>query len=650
MRSGSGCRRALAAVLLLWLSTPLIAQADPQGNSPVGAAAATETAPAPESRPLPAAGDLDRQSEPVSDLRELVELYQHDLRALSRRYDARGSAQRRERLRGFFEEWGKRLETLDLEQLNAEGRVDLVLLRSEVLGEVAALDLEERRHAEVAELLPFADDIFGLHDARRQRLHPEGQSSAHLLDELRTSAKETREALERGLEAAKKADESSGDDKKAKKRKKAKARDGASSSDKKSEEEEKPKLTATKTAAHRAARYSEQLREVLRSWFDYANGYDPVFSWWAQNPHERLDKEIEGYVEFLRKRVLEIKEDEDAPIVGDPVGRVALLEQLKQEMLSYSPEELVELAEAELAWCEEEMRKAARDMGFGDDWKAALEKVKNLHVGPGAQPDMVRELADEATEYVESRGLVTVPPLAKEVWRMEMMSPERQKMSPFFLGGEAIIVSFPTDTMTHEQKLMSMRGNNRHFSRATVHHELIPGHHLQGFMTRRYNAHRSVFSTPFWGEGWALYWEMRLWDLGFPQTPEDRIGMLFWRMHRCARVIWSLGFHLGETSPQEAVEFLVERVGHERENALAEVRRSFEGTYPPLYQAAYLIGGMQFYALHQEFVESGRMSEREFHDTILRGGRMPVAMVRQRLSGTPLTSAGLPEWRFAENR
>src|SRR5690606_41428542 len=51
-------------------------------------------------------------------------------------------------------------------------------------------------------------------------------------------------------------------------------------------------------------------------------------------------------------------------------------------------------------------------------------------------------------------------------------------------------------------------------------HELIPGHHLQGFMTRRYNDHRSIFNTPFWGEGWALYWELVLWDQGFPRGPE----------------------------------------------------------------------------------------------------------------------------------
>ena len=227
-----------------------------------------------------------------------------------------------------------------------------------------------------------------------------------------------------------------------------------------------------------------------------------------------------------------------------------------------------------------------------------------------------------------------------------MMTPEQQRVSPFFLGGEVIRVSYPTDAMTHDDKLMSMRGNNPHFSRATVHHELIPGHHLQGFMTSRYNSHRQAFGTPFWGEGWALYWEMLLWDLGFAQRPEDRVGMLFWRSHRAARIIFSLRFHLGTMTPEEAVDLLVNRVGHERANATAEVRRSFNGNYSPLYQAAYMLGGLQFRALHAELVGSGRMTNRQFHDAILMGGRMPVEMVRARLTAQPLTREFRTGWRF----
>ena len=38
------------------------------------------------------------------------------------------------------------------------------------------------------------------------------------------------------------------------------------------------------------------------------------------------------------------------------------------------------------------------------------------------------------------------------------------------------------------------------------------------FMTARYNSHRRIFSTPFWNEGQALYWEMFLWDHDFHVT------------------------------------------------------------------------------------------------------------------------------------
>jgi uncharacterized protein (DUF885 family) len=227
-----------------------------------------------------------------------------------------------------------------------------------------------------------------------------------------------------------------------------------------------------------------------------------------------------------------------------------------------------------------------------------------------------------------------------------MLSPEAQRTSPFFLGGESILVSYPTDSMTNEEKLMSMRGNNRHFCRATVHHEVIPGHHLQGFMTNRYFDYRGPFSTSFWTEGWALWWEMLLYERGFVATPEDKVGALFWRMHRCARIQFSLGFHLGERTPQQCIDFLVDKVGHERENAEAEVRRSFEGGYGPLYQLAYMTGALQFRALYAELVRSGKMTPRAFHDGVLTSGNMPIEMVRARLENIPLTRDTRTSWRF----
>jgi uncharacterized protein (DUF885 family) len=165
-------------------------------------------------------------------------------------------------------------------------------------------------------------------------------------------------------------------------------------------------------------------------------------------------------------------------------------------------------------------------------------------------------------------------------------------------------------------------------------------------MNERYRPYRGIFWTPFWTEGWALYCEMLFWDLGFPKTPENKIGMLFWRMHRCARIIFSLNFHLEKMSPQECVDLLVEKVGHERANAEAEVRRSLSGDYGPLYQCAYMLGGLQFKALHHDLVDSGKMTNREFHDTILKENNIPVAMVRALLTKEKLDPDFRATWRF----
>jgi len=284
-------------------------------------------------------------------------------------------------------------------------------------------------------------------------------------------------------------------------------------------------------------------------------------------------------------------------------------------------------------------------MGFGDDWKKAQEKVKMSFVPEGHQPEAMLKLYNESVEFLKKHDLITIPPLAEETWRMKMMSPQQQLISPFFLGGEVLQISYPTDEMNHDDKLMSMRGNNPHFSRSTVHHELIAGHHMQGFMNDRHKEYRQ-FYTPFWIEGWALYQEFILWDLGFPRGPEDKIGMLFWRMHRCARIIFSLNYHLGRWTPQQCIDFLVDRVGHERANAEGEVRRSFTGNYGPLYQLAYMIGGLQFYAMKKELVDGGKMTYKQYHDAVMHENSMPVEMVRAIIMNQSLKRDFQSNWKF----
>ena len=552
-----------------------------------------------------------------SSLAQVVEQFSADLGALERRWaDIPYSAARQERLRDFLAGWAKELDALEVAPDDVEASIDHVLLSNEVRYRQELLARDGRLVAEVLPLLPFADEIVALLDIRHSRKEVDGQEIAGSLAALAGAVDEADRAMRSRAAAGGAGDDGVG------------------------------QHTPTPITGLRAVRLLASYTSALGTWYRHYEGYDPLFTWWAKQPFEQVDAALGRYLMTVRERVVGWPEGAEEPIVGDPIGRDGMEADLLRDMIPYTPEELVAIAEREFAWCDARMLEASRELGYGDDWRAALEHVKTLHVEPGRQPELIMELAQEAVDFVEARDLVTVPPLANEVWRLEMMSPERQRVNPFFLGGEVIRVSFPTDEMTHDEKLMSMRGNNIHFARATVHHELIPGHHLQGFMTDRYNSHRNLFRTPFWGEGWALYWEMRLWDMGFPSTPEDRIGMLFWRMHRAARIIFSLSFHLGEMTPDEAIAFLVDRVGHEPANATAEVRRSFNGSYSPLYQAAYMLGGLQIRALQEQLVGGGEMTEREFHDAILKGGRMPIEMVRTRLLGEAPPRDFRAGWRF----
>ena len=549
--------------------------------------------------------ELQEFSDSSADtMRSLIERYSDDLSLLQRSYDARYSTQRIEAIRQFVREWMKRLDHVDFASLKHDGKIDYILLKNEFRHELQSLDHLQIRNQKAVALLSFSEDIVRLHQSRRRNEPIDPRQAANELVKIAGSIKELQAAVGKD------------DD------------------------------TADQHAGVHAGLVVADLQRVLSQWYLFYNDYNPEFSWWVKKPYEDVSVALKKYADFLREKVVAVAKDDLDTIVGQPIGRDALITELQYEMIDFTPQELIEIGRRELSWCHTELKKSSQKLGFGDDWRKALDHVKSLHVAPGKQPELINKLANEAVTFLKERDLVTIPELCQQSWRMTMMSPSRQRVSPYFTGGEVISVSFPTTDMSHSDKLMSMRGNNIHFSRATVHHELIPGHHLQGFMAQRYRPHRRQFRTPFLVEGWALYWEMLLWDLEFPQSHEDRMGMLFWRSHRCARIIFSLKFHLEQMTPNEAIDFLVENVGHERRNATAEVRRSVSGGYGPLYQAAYMLGGLQIRSMYKQLVESGTMSHRQFHDAILRENSIPVKMIRASLTNQPLKPNVPDEWRF----
>ena len=122
----------------------------------------------------------------------------------------------------------------------------------------------------------------------------------------------------------------------------------------------------------------------------------------------------------------------------------------------------------------------------------------------------------------------------------------------------------------------------------TVYHEGVPGHHLQVaqqvYNKDELNSWRRLASwTSGHGEGWALYAERLMDDLGFLETAADRLGMLDGQRMRAARVVLDIGVHLGKARLDGtgkwdfdyALDFMLKNVNMSPEFVNFEVNRYF---------------------------------------------------------------------------
>ncbi|HEX8498929.1 MAG TPA: DUF885 domain-containing protein [Actinomycetales bacterium] len=120
---------------------------------------------------------------------------------------------------------------------------------------------------------------------------------------------------------------------------------------------------------------------------------------------------------------------------------------------------------------------------------------------------------------------------------------------------------------------------------STVYHEGVPGHHLQVAQT----VYRAELLNRWrrlgcWvsghGEGWALYAERLMADLGFLDDPGDRLGMLMSQSMRAARVVIDIGIHCELPAPAEVGggAWTYESAGRyfEAHTSLSEATRRFE--------------------------------------------------------------------------
>ena len=179
--------------------------------------------------------------------------------------------------------------------------------------------------------------------------------------------------------------------------------------------------------------------------------------------------------------------------------------------------------------------------------------------------------------------------------------------------------------------------------RTTVYHEGVPGHHLQlgvaTYVADQLNRWRRM---GIWvsghGEGWALYAEALMGELGFLDDPGDRMGMLDAMRLRATRVVLDIGVHLGKAFPkrwggqgetwnaQNAHQFLRANVAMDASFVDFELDRylGWPGQAP-----SYLVGMRHWQSLREAAESRPGFDLKAFHDRALRLGALPLAVLDQ---------------------
>ena len=198
-------------------------------------------------------------------------------------------------------------------------------------------------------------------------------------------------------------------------------------------------------------------------------------------------------------------------------------------------------------------------------------------------------------------------------------------------AGIFLVMSVDPNSPPEEQE-EKLKGHNYAGLAVTALHEAYPGHHLQltyantvGSLPRKLGG----FLSTVFVEGWAFYCEELMERLGYINKPRERLGRLSDQLWRAARIILDVSLHRGKMTVEEGIDFLVDRAGLEKSNAVAEIRRY---TMSPTQPMSYLIGKLEIIKVIEEYKKGHPdISLRELHDAVLSCGSLPLRLLRERL-------------------
>ena len=300
-------------------------------------------------------------------------------------------------------------------------------------------------------------------------------------------------------------------------------------------------------------------------------------------------------------------------------------------------DEILELGHQRLAEERAARKAVAREIDPGADEAEVIARVKADHAETFAEALEEYQVAmRRARAHLVERSLVTVP----DDERIDVIETPEYLRNVIPFAAYFSPAAFDTDskgiyivTPAVHGNVNALREHNRAGISNTSIHEAYPGHHLQLDVARRHpSLTRLLADAPEFVEGWGMYSELMMREHGFDDAPNYRLILHTDAIWRACRIILDVRLHRGELSVDEGIEFLVEQTRFERDNARSEVEWY---TYRPTYPLSYLLGRTLLLELRAG--EQRRLGDafslRDFHDTLLRNGSLPISFHRRLLAG-----------------
>jgi len=164
-------------------------------------------------------------------------------------------------------------------------------------------------------------------------------------------------------------------------------------------------------------------------------------------------------------------------------------------------------------------------------------------------------------------------------------------------------------------------------------HEAIPGHHFQTTIQQELTGvptFRKVLPFTAFSEGWALYTERLAWEIGLQDDPLDNLGRLQAEMFRAVRLVVDTGLHDKRWTREQAIAYMLEKTGMPETDVVAEIERYL---VMPGQALAYKVGMNKILALREKAKAAlgPKFVLSEFHDLVLTGGDLPLALLERRV-------------------